>query len=98
MKRVWSPLAIERVQEIADYIALDSPRAAASWIDAIFEKVGILKSSPAIGRTVTEISRPDIRELIFGNYRIVYQLSEKQIAILTVRNFKQILPAKGTGL
>ncbi len=28
MKIVWSPLAIERVSEIADYIALDNPLIA----------------------------------------------------------------------
>jgi len=33
---------------------------------------------------VPEISNPDIRELIFQKYRIVYKLKEKQIVILTV--------------
>jgi toxin ParE1/3/4 len=92
MKIFWSPLALERVQEIADYIAQDSPAAAAKWIDSIFNKAGHLKATPEIGRSVPEIGKPEIRELIFGNYRIIYLVSKKQISILTVRHFKQILP------
>jgi plasmid stabilization system protein ParE len=92
MKVIWSPLAIQRVREIADYIALDSRRTAARWADALFDKVEILEKNPEIGRTVPELQRPEIRELISGNYRIVYRLSDKQISVLTVRNFKQLLP------
>lgn len=92
MKIVWSPLSVERIEEIADYIALDSPGAANNWIDAIFGKVDVLKTNPEIGRVVPEIAKPTIRELLFGNYRIVYSYTDRQIAILTVRHFKQILP------
>lgn len=35
----WSPLALERVGEIASYIALDKPSAAESWVDGLFESV-----------------------------------------------------------
>jgi toxin ParE1/3/4 len=94
MKLIWSPLSIQRVQEISDYIAEDNIGAANKWIDDIFEKVGILKSSPEIGRIVPEIGSPDIRELIFVNYRIIYITSKKQISILTIRHFKQILPTE----
>ena len=44
------------------------------------------------GRIVPEIHREDIRELIYGNYRIIYRLETKKVAILTVRHGKQILP------
>jgi addiction module RelE/StbE family toxin len=97
MKIFWSPLALQRVQEIADYIALDSKKTALKWIDKIFGKVGILETEPLIGRKVPEINQPDIRELIFGNYRIIYRVLKNQIAILTVRHFKQILPTEEIG-
>jgi len=95
MKIVWSPLSLQRIQEIADYIALDSVPAANNWIESVFEKVDLLKTSPELGRIVPEIMKADIRELIRGNYRIVYSYISKQIAILTIRHFKQILPQKG---
>lgn len=92
MKIVWSPLSLQRIQEISDYIALDNISAANNWIDSIFGKVELLKSNPEIGRTVPEIEKPNIRELIHGNYRIIYSCDLKQIAVLTIRHFKQILP------
>ena len=92
MKIIWSPLAVDRASEIADYIAQDKPSAAERWINEVFAKVEQLKSSPEIGRIVPEISDGQFRELIYGNYRIIYRIEKKQISILTIRHGKQILP------
>jgi toxin ParE1/3/4 len=92
MKIIWSPLAIDRASEIAENIALDKQSAAEKWITAIFSKVEQLASSPEIGRVVPEIGNEQFRELIYGNYRIVYCIEKKQISILTIRHGKQILP------
>ncbi len=92
MKIIWSPLAIDRASEIAEYIAQDKPSAAEKWINTVFLKVEQLKSSPEIGRVVPEIRNDRFRELIYGNYRIIYRIEKKQISILTIRHGKQILP------
>ena len=92
MKIIWSPLAIDKASEIADYIAQDKPSAAEKWIDTVFSKVEQLKSSPEIGRIVPEINDSQFRELIYGNYRIIYRIETKQISILTIRHGRQILP------
>ena len=88
----WSPLAIDRASEIADYIALDKPLAAEKWINTIFSKVEDLGLSPEIGRVVPEINNRQFRELIYGNYRIIYRVERDQVSILTIRHGKQILP------
>ena len=92
MKIVWSPLAVDRASEIAQYIAQDKPSAAEKWVTAVFSKVAQLRSSPEIGRTVPEIGNERFRELLYGNYRIIYRLETHQISILTIRHGKQILP------
>lgn len=92
MKIVWSPLAVERASEIAEYIAQDKPAAAVKWINVVFSKVERLSSSPEIGRVVPEIKNDQFRELIYGNYRIIYRIEKKQISILTIRHGRQILP------
>lgn len=92
MKIVWSPLSVERASEITDYIAQDKPSAAEKWINNVFSKVEQLKSSPEIGRIVPEINNTKFREIIYGNYRIIYRIEKKQISILTIRHGKQILP------
>ena len=85
-------MAIDRVAEIADYIAQDKPTAAENWVDKIFSKVESLSSLPKSGRIVPEINKDQYREIIYRNYRIVCRIEEKQISVLTVRHGKQLLP------
>jgi toxin ParE1/3/4 len=92
MKIVWSPLAVDRVSEIAGYIAQDNPVAAESLIITVFKKVEDLKAFPESGRIVPETDNKTIRELIYGNYRIIYRLEEKRLSVLTVRHGRQVLP------
>lgn len=92
MKIVWSPLDVKRASEIVDYISQDKPLAADNWINTVFTKVDQLKANPEIGRIVPEIKELQFRELIYGNYRIIYHIGIKQISILTIRHGKQILP------
>jgi toxin ParE1/3/4 len=92
MKVQWAPLAIDRVAEIAAYIAEDNPTAAHKWIRDAFARVGQLGRFPNSGRQPPETSRKDIRELVWGNYRILYRIDAHRISILTVRHVKQILP------
>ncbi len=94
MKIIWSPLAIDRTTEIAEYIAQDNSLAAKKWVETLFKKVQLLKSSPKCGRIVPEVRRDDIREIIYGNYRIIYRAEKNKISVLTVRHGKQILPIK----
>lgn len=94
MNIVWSPLAVDRASEIAGYIAQDKPSAAEKWTKTVFSKVEQLKNSPKIGRIVPEIRNNQFREIIYGNYRIIYRIETEQISILTIRHGKQILPIK----
>ena len=96
MKIIWSPLAIERVSEIARYIASDSLSAAEEFVTAIFDRAENLKRFPQIGREVPEVGRPDIREVIHGNYRIIYRLRPEKLYILTIRHSRQMLPIEET--
>jgi toxin ParE1/3/4 len=92
MRIIWSPLAVERAADIAEYISRDNPTAAEKWIDTVFSKVEQLKSFPKSDRIVPEINSKDFRELIYGNYRIICRLEKIQVSILTIRHGKQILP------
>ena len=90
MRIVWSPLALERVEDIAQYIAEDKPSAAVEWVDGIFDTVERLADFPESGRVVPEVGGRRIREVVFGAYRIIYSVRD-QIDILTVRRSSQLL-------
>ncbi len=84
MKIKWSHEALERLIEIEDYISKDSPARAIQFIDQLIEHVELLSDKPLIGRIVPELATPDMRELIFKKYCIVYRLEKNHIIILTV--------------
>lgn len=90
MKVVWSPLALQRVQEIALFIATDQPKAAAKWVDNLFASVERLQEFPNTGRIVPELNTRSIREVIFGAYRVFYRV-RNDVEILTVRRGSQLL-------
>jgi toxin ParE1/3/4 len=87
----WSPLAISRLSETAKYIALDNPAAAKRWVNKIFALVEKLSAFPERGRVVPEINNKMIREIVSGNYRVIYKLENREISILTVRHVKRLL-------
>ena len=90
MKIVWSPLALEKLEASAKFIALDKPLAADKWVNDIFDRIDLLGSQPELGREVPELLGSNYREVIFGSYRIIYKV-ENEIKILTLRNSRQLL-------
>jgi len=94
MKIFWSPLAVERLEDVYEHIAFDNKLAAQKLVERIFKKVETLSKNPERGRKVPETNRDEIREVFEGEYRIIYRIESKKVSILTIRNFKQLLPAK----
>jgi addiction module RelE/StbE family toxin len=84
MKLHWTLSAINDLGSIRDYIERDSQIYADSFIEKIFIAVEKLNVFPEIGRTVNETNDPNIRELIFQNYRIIYRIQKEVIQILAV--------------
>lgn len=97
MKVTWSPLAIERVLEIAAWIAAERPDAAEKLVDGIFAAVERLREFPESGRKVPEFERPELREIIYRKYRIVYRTESDVVEILTVRHSLQLLEESDLG-
>lgn len=92
MKIFWSPIAVERLEDIYEYIAKDNISAAQNLVNSIFNKVESLLDNSERGRKVPEVNRDDIRELFEAEYRIIYRIETNKIFVLTIRNFKQLLP------
>jgi len=84
MKLFRTETARQDLQGIRRYIATDNPAAAKRWVQRLRERARNALHAPLAGRTLPELSREDIRELIEGNYRIVYQVFSDRLVILTV--------------
>ncbi len=84
MRVTWSREASENLVEIEEFIARDSLERAVRFVDALIDHAeAILTDNPKSGRVIPEIGNPDMRELIYRGYRIVYRLKKDALEILT---------------
>lgn len=79
---VWTPQAIGDVEAVRAYIARDSARYAVFVAEQIVEATGCRRFLSC--HVVPELSEKTVREVIYGNYRIVYRLTENAVQVLTV--------------
>ncbi len=86
VKVVWTEIAIDDLRLIHEYISKDSKLYADRFIEKLIERVDQLESFPKSGRVVPEFAIETIRELIEGNYRIVYEIVSEQISIVRVHH------------
>jgi plasmid stabilization system protein ParE len=94
MEIIFTERFVKRVEECTDYIALDHIPTALEWAEGVFEHCEQLRTQPDSGRMVPEFDLPEIKELIHGNYRLVYELKPKQVYMLTVWHTIQVIPKK----
>lgn len=96
MQVVWTDPALERVDEIAVYIAQDDPDSAVRWTVELFDAVKRLVEFPESGRMVPEAGKREIRELIFGSYRVFYRVGSA-VEVLSVRHGSQLIRSDEVG-
>jgi addiction module RelE/StbE family toxin len=90
-KIIWSPIATQDLREIYHYIREDSELYASRLIDKIVERIEILRKMPRAGKVVVEFEDENIRELIEGNYRIIYLIAADSIEIVRIHHGARLL-------
>ncbi len=99
MKIHWTRESLRQLTEIEAFIAKDNAERAAKFVDEIVVHAeSVLPGAPRSGRTVPETSNPEIRELIFKKYRIVYRVHKNNVEILTVFEGHRLLRVDEIGL
>ena len=83
---IWTEYAMEDLKLIHEYISKDSRVYADRQVDKIIKRVDQVSSFPKSGRVVPEFNIEDLRELIEGNYRIIYQITSDKIAIVRIHH------------
>ena len=91
MKVIWSPTAKRRAAAAVDYIAVDRPTVAVKWFDGLLERIELLKNAPEQGRVVPEWHEESVREIQYEPYRVVYEIFEDRIEIVTLSHMRQLL-------
>ena len=81
----WTREALERLKEIHEYIRQNKPSAAISVVEGIRQKVTLLETHPRLGQRYELITDREVREIIYGHYRIPYLIiDESRIDVVGV--------------
>lgn len=84
MKIIWTELALLDAENIKAYIEQDSEIYATRVIEKIIEAIENLKMFSQMGRVVPEFKKHDIREILVYNYRVIYEVQNQAITVLTI--------------
>ncbi|VVE68136.1 plasmid stabilization protein [Pandoraea anapnoica] len=91
------PEAIVDLETVGDYIALDNPRRAVTFIQELRDRCLSLADMPCAFPVVPRYERFGIRHRVYGNYQIFYRVveSDERIDIVHIphsaRNYAAIL-------
>ena len=77
----WTTQALDDIEAICRFIARDSEHFARLFANKIIDKATTLESFPKAARIVPESNLDHIREILHGNYRIIYHLTGDEVQI-----------------
>jgi addiction module RelE/StbE family toxin len=77
---VWTKPAREDLREILNRIKMDAPEAAWRFGQQVQDAGRSLRKFPERGRQVPEVA--GYREMLLGNYRLIYQVQDKTVRIV----------------
>jgi addiction module RelE/StbE family toxin len=89
----WTKRALSDLRDIYDFIEKDSKKYAQIQIEKIQNSVSLLKLFPSLGHTLPEFPNSPYREILVGNYRIIYRFDDQQntIFVMSVIHVKRLL-------
>ncbi|MDX2188804.1 MAG: type II toxin-antitoxin system RelE/ParE family toxin [Bacteroidota bacterium] len=92
VKIIWTQRALFDLEDIGEYISKDSTKYAKLTLEKLLNTADLISNNPFFGRKVPETNDENIREVIKGNYRVIYQIkNENTVYILTVYHTARLL-------
>ena len=81
---IWTEPALNDLDTIADYIALDDPQAARNLVRKVFEHVEQLEKHPDSGSRPPEMRRSRYRQIVEAPCRVLYRHDGERVFVLYV--------------
>ena len=91
---IWAPKAVEDFVALIEYIARDAPIAARRFADKLVRRVEQLQKLPLLGSLVPEDKTDTYRQVIQGNYGVIYRVAEDQVIIVAVHHAARLLDSR----
>ncbi len=81
---IWTEPALNDLNDIADYIAINNIAVAQKLVGEVFSKTNRLEKFPESGRIPEEIAELGYREIIVNPCRIFYKFEQNSVYVLHV--------------
>ena len=88
---IWAEPALNDLEAIAEYIALDKPDAARRYVQRVFQIVERLAQFPNSGSIPPEIPHLPYRQVVVPPCRIFYRTDGQEVLIVFVMRGEQRL-------
>lgn len=85
---ILTPRAARDAEDAYAWIARDAPDTAVQWYNRLIDTLQKVETMPnrcPLAREATTVRRP-IRQLLFGNYRILFIIQGKAVKVLHIRH------------
>ncbi len=88
---IWTAPALDDLDAVADYISIESPAAAAVWVQRVFGHVDQLEAHPESGSKPPELKRSRYRQIVEPPCRVIYRFDGEKVFVLHVMRAEQLL-------
>ena len=88
---IWTEPALNDLDAIADYVAIENPVAAAELVKRVFSHVAQLEAYAESGSRPPELKRSRYRQIVEPPCRVFYRYDGKRVFVLHVMRSERLL-------
>ncbi len=88
---IWTSRCLDDLERLLEYIERDAPIAARRFGQQIIDRVELLQTNPYLGSVVPEDDTSTYRQILQGNYRIIYRVSGDIVYLVTIHHAARLL-------
>jgi toxin ParE1/3/4 len=85
-KIIWSPKALADLESVLDYISRNAPATARRFGAKLLARVDSLEAHPLLGGFIAEDETHTYREILQGNYRVIYRFDGQAAYVVAVHH------------
>jgi toxin ParE1/3/4 len=88
---IWASKALYDLESLLAYIAKESSVAAGRFAEKIIHRVDLLAHHPCLGSYIAEDDTRTYRQIIQGNYRVIYRTDGNKVFVVAIHHAARLL-------
>ena len=88
---IWTRQALDDLEQLLEFIAKQAPVAACRFAEKIIDRVEVLQKHSKLGGLIPEDERGVYRQIVQGNYRVIYRSGGDFVYLVAVHHAARLL-------